>query len=230
MKFDQLYSSSSGNLYLATAANGRRLMIECGVTWPKLQKALNYDLSGIVGCFVSHSHADHSKAVRDVMKAGIDVFASAGTFDALGIENERRAKVITNLTITSFGEVFRVKSVATNHDVAESMGFVVECDDEYLLFATDTAYITQRFELLFSIIAIECSYDREILQRCVESGDINEEVAKRLLSSHMSKNAAMTYLEKFCDLSKCREIHLLHCSGDNLDKDQAVIDFQKKDS
>ena len=35
-------SSSTRNLYCITAANGQRLLVECGVTWAKLQKALNY--------------------------------------------------------------------------------------------------------------------------------------------------------------------------------------------
>ena len=34
---------------------------------------------------LSHSHADHSKAVKDVMKTGIDVYTSQGTIDALGL-------------------------------------------------------------------------------------------------------------------------------------------------
>lgn len=228
MQFDQLYSSSSGNLYMVTAANGKRLMIECGVTWYKLQQALNYDLSGIVGCLCSHEHKDHSKAVKDVMQAGIDVFTSEATFESQHLLRHRRAKVVKDKTVISFGTNFQVRVFSINHDAAEPLGFVIKCDNECLLFATDTSHINQRFKWPFNIIAIECSYDKDILMKRVEAGDINEEVAKRLLTSHMEKREAMRYLDQFCNLSKCREIHLLHMSGDNIDKAQAKKDFEKK--
>ncbi|MCK5127221.1 MAG: hypothetical protein KAR42_13285, partial [candidate division Zixibacteria bacterium] len=98
----------------------------------------------------------------------------------------------------------------------------------YMLFATDTAFIRQRFNTPFSIIAIECSYDKDVLQNRVESGDINETLAKRLLTSHMEKQVALKYLTDYCDLSKCREIHLLHLSRENIDKDKAKKDFERK--
>jgi len=229
MRFERLYSSSMSNLYIVTAANGKRLLIECGVTWPKLQKALNYDLTGIEACLLSHSHKDHSKAVIDVMGSGIDVYSSAGTFASLQLEKHRRIKPVADKTLVRL-DSFDVLCFATNHDAAEPLGYCVRDKDasEYLLFATDTSHITQRFATAFNIIAIECSYDISILQERVEAKTINEELAKRLLSSHMEKQRAIEYLEKFCDLSKCREIHLLHMSGDNIDKEQTKIDFEKR--
>ncbi len=226
MKFEQIYSSSSGNLYMVTAANGKRLMIECGVTWSKLQKALNYDLSGIVGCLVSHEDQDHCKAIKEVVQAGIDVYMSLGTAEALKTTG-RRIHCTTGagkFHLSSFDVTF----YNSNHDAKQPMLFVIKCDDEYILFATDTAYIKQRFLWRFSIIAIGCNYDKDILQRRVAAKDINEEVAKRLLTSHMEKQEVMRYLDEFCDLSKCREIHLLHMSGDNINKAQAKKDFEKR--
>ncbi|MDO8302889.1 MAG: MBL fold metallo-hydrolase, partial [Sedimentisphaerales bacterium] len=75
MQAKQHYSSSAGNLYEITAANGKRLIIDPGVKWPKIQKALGYNLPGIEAAFVSHCHKDHAAAVKDAIKAGIDVYA-----------------------------------------------------------------------------------------------------------------------------------------------------------
>lgn len=227
MTFDQLYSSSTGNLYMVTASNGKRLMIDPGVTWSKLQKALNYDLSGIVGCLLSHEHLDHSRAVKDVMKAGIDVFASAGTFGTQWISG-RRTKIIKDKDVIEFGADFRVRAFATNHDAAEPLGFVVRTPDEYLLFASDTSHITQRFKIPFSIIAIECSYNKEYLAKKVDLKEVNETFAKRLLTSHMEEKEAMRYLAEFCDLSKCKEIHLLHMSADTINKERVKKEFESK--
>ncbi|MDD5503321.1 MAG: MBL fold metallo-hydrolase [Candidatus Thermoplasmatota archaeon] len=226
MKFIQHYSGSEANLYEIVAANGKRLLIECGCVWRKLQKTLQFNLSGIEGCLVSHSHKDHCKAVRDVAKAGIDVYCSHGTFDALGLDSIRRIGVVPENTLIRL-KSFEVLTFATNHDCEGSLGFVVreKATNEFLLFATDTSHITQQFMYPFSIIALECSYDRNMLQERVDKGTINETLAKRLLTSHMEIQNSVKYIADFCDLSKCVEIHLLHLSGENIDKQFAVKTF-----
>lgn len=226
MTFEQLYSGSDGNLYVVTNDNGKRLLIECGVTWKKIQRALCYDLSGIVGCVVSHEHKDHCKAIREVMRAGIDVYVSEGTFGALGLINERRAKVLEQLKGVWIEPAFKIFPFSIIHDAQEPFGFILQVDGEYLLYATDTAYIKQRFTMPFSIIAIECSYDITVLQRMIDEEKINEEVAKRLLTSHMEKKQTIRYLREFCDLSKCREIHLLHMSSDNIDREKVKKEIE----
>lgn len=228
MTFTQLFSSSFGNLYTVTAANGRRLLLECGVAWPKMQKALDYDLSNIDACLLTHEHADHSKAVKDVMRAGIDVYASEGTFDALGIIDSRKAMVVMGDIRFDAGYGFEVICFRINHDAQDPHGYIVReaGTSEYILFVPDASHINQRFDIKFSIIAIGCNYDIKILQHRVDTQDINESLAKRLLTSHMEKQETMRYLSEFCDLSRCREIHLLHMG--NIDKQQAKADFEKR--
>lgn len=189
-------------------------------------KKINHDLRGVEGCLLTHEHKDHSKSIDYILKAGIDVYASKGTLDFLGIKN-RRAKIVDNGCLIRLNG-FQVYVFDTNHDAAEPLGCIVRADNEFLLFVTDTSHITQRFKYPFSIIAIECSYDKKILQHRVDTNDIHEEVAKRLLTSHLEKSETLRYLREFCDLSKCREINFLHCSGDNLDKRKTKEEFEKK--
>ncbi len=231
MKFIQHYSGSSGNLYEIISNNGDRLIIDPGVTWKKLQTALKHDLSNIVGALCSHNHSDHSKSVREVMRAGIDVYASAGTIFALGIENERRARHVTGTRRHAWcipGGGFEITCFDVHHDAEEPLLFTIECDDDWMLFATDTNHITQRFKIPFDIIAIECSYDKDILEERMDTNDIDEALAKRLLNSHTEKQNTMRYLTDYCDLSKCREIHLLHMSRDNIDAEKTRKEFQEK--
>jgi phosphoribosyl 1,2-cyclic phosphodiesterase len=229
MTFESYYSSSTSNLYIVTAPSGRRLLIEAGTTWARLEKKIGYELKSIAACLVSHEHADHSKAVPDVMKAGIDVYGSAGTFEAIGVNGQRRARTIEDKTLVRLDE-FEFLAFRTNHDAAEPLGFVIRdrVANEYLLFATDTSHIRQRFNLKFSIIALECSYDKDILQERVDTNDINETVAQRLLSSHQEKSVAIRYIAAFCDTSRCREIHLLHTSRDNLNLKRTKKHFQAR--
>jgi len=222
LKFKQLHSGSSGNLYTLTASNGKRLLIEAGVVWSKLQKSLDFDLSGFEGCVISHAHEDHSKSMQRVMQS-MDVYASTHTFESQDLLNHHRSKVISSGDTRSIGS-FQVFAFEAYHDVP-TLGFVIYCDGEYLLFVTDSSHITHKFNYPFSIIAIECSFDKAILTKRVADKDIHESLAKRLWNSHMEKSNTLAYIRDKCNLEKCREIHLLHMSGDNLDKNKTQEEF-----
>jgi phosphoribosyl 1,2-cyclic phosphodiesterase len=225
MKFHKYYSSSRGNLYVVEAANGRRLLVDPGVTWSRLQKALDFDLSNIAGCLVTHEHKDHSKAIRDVLSSGIDVYASEGTVKGIDefLCSHRRIHLLCDRERFAIDETFEGFPFSVHHDAAEPLGFIIreksgngDGRDEHLLFITDTSHVTQRFGVAFDIIAICCSYDKAALKARVDSGDINETFAKRLLTSHMERAVTVRYVRDFCVLDKCREIHLLHASRDNV--------------
>jgi len=225
MKFQSYYSSSTANFYTVTAANGQRILVECGCTWKKLQKALGCDLSNIVGCLLTHEHKDHSKAIEDVLQAGIDVYASAGTFEALSVVH-RKAHAIDVLKGIKIADTFRIFPFEVNHDAAQTFGFIVQADGESLLFVTDTSHIKQKFGLAFSIITVCCGYDGAVLRDRVERGSINEEFAKRLLDSHMEKEVTKSYIRDCCCTDKCTEIWLLHMSGNNIDQKKTREEFE----
>ena len=48
-------SGSSGNCYLANI-NGTQILLECGLPFKAIQKALNFKLSLIEACLVTHEH------------------------------------------------------------------------------------------------------------------------------------------------------------------------------
>lgn len=55
MQLTCLGSGSDGNCYLLESKD-EILVIECGCSLKEVKKALNFDLSKIVGCFISHVH------------------------------------------------------------------------------------------------------------------------------------------------------------------------------
>lgn len=238
ISFEQKYSGSSGNLYTLEESNGQRILIETGVAWGLLQKAIDYKIGNIEGAFVSHgAHLDHSKSLLNVMGAGIDCYSAKESFLRFGTEEEllrwHHAKIVENKTVVRLPS-FDVFCFETHHDCEGAIGFCIKgkISNEYLLFAIDTCRISQSFLYEFSIVAIECSFDRKILESRVNDSDadlaargmtrINESLANRLLSSHQSLDGVIDYLKNQCNLKKCREIHLLHCSKENLDKQAAV--------
>lgn len=62
------------------------LLIECGVSWKKLQKLTGFGVSGIAGCLISHEHKDHAGCYEQLIRSGVPVYASRGTGGGSGCE------------------------------------------------------------------------------------------------------------------------------------------------
>ncbi len=211
--FTVLASSSKGNCYHVTDGS-TPLLLECGIPFKEIQRKLNFQLSGISGLLVTHEHKDHSKAVADMMKAGIDCYMSQGTAQAIALSGHR-IKAINAKESFNIGS-WKILPFDTQHDAAEPLGFLlVNQAGEKLLFATDTYYTQYKFVGL-THIAIECNYAIDILNANVESGLVLPAMKERTLQSHFSLANVKEFL-KANDLSKVGEIHLLHLSGDNSD-------------
>jgi len=217
-----LASGSKGNAYHIT--DGRSpLLLEVGITWKQIQQGLNFKTSELAGCLISHEHQDHCKAVRDVMRAGIDCYMSQGTADALGLSGHRIRQVqarkqfhVGTWTILPF---------ETQHDAAEPLGFLLaNKDGDKLLYATDTFYIRYRFRGLTHLM-IETNYSLDILRENMAAGLVAPELKNRLLKSHMSLETCKEFL-KANDLSRVQEIWLIHMSDGNADADRFKREIQ----
>ena len=160
---------------------------------------------------------DHSKAVKDIMHAGIDCYISAGTAEALGLSGHR-------VHIIKAKQQFRIGTWAilpfeTQHDAAEPLGFLLANQDgERLLYATDTYFIRYRFANL-NVIAVECNYSLDILKRNVDAGTVPKELKSRIMKSHFSLENVKKFLQAN-DLGKVQEIWLLHMSNGNSDSER----------
>ena len=208
MKFESYASSSAGNVY-AVSDRETLLLLECGLTYKKLQKAVGFDLSKFAACLVSHCHSDHSKSVKELISRGMPVYMSSGTAEALGLEGA----ALDAAMCTEHGKQLSVGSIdivpfATFHDAKEPQGFLLRsrADGDVLVFATDTVNLQYRFPGV-NILAIEANYDKYILERSQRP----EKVKKRIQNTHMEIDVLCDYLRSL-DLSECREIYLLHLS------------------
>ncbi len=202
--FESLASSSQGNVYIVSDAE-TRILLECGLSKKKLQQSVGFRLTDFAACLVSHEHKDHSKAVADMIAAGIPAYMSQGTADALELEQ---------VSIIRHGEQFTVGSIdivpfTTFHDAAEPLGFLFKSrvDEDVLAFATDTVNLAYCFPGL-NILAIEANFAQDILDRAEK---MPEKTRHRISNSHMEISTLCRYLEAL-NLSECREIYLLHLS------------------
>ncbi|MCQ2010573.1 MBL fold metallo-hydrolase [Sporolactobacillus sp. STSJ-5] len=209
-----LASGSSGNAYKITDGH-TLLLLEAGINYKGIQIGFDFHMSQVAGCLVTHEHGDHSKAIKDVIRKGaIDVYASKGTFSKLGIAGHR-VKPVEARKQFQLG-TWTIMPFDVQHDVSEPLGYLLANQSgEKLLFATDTYYIRYKFNNL-SHIMVECNYSLDILDQNILDGRIPQVMRRRLIRSHFSLDNVKDFL-KANDLSRVREIWLLHLSNNNSD-------------
>lgn len=211
-------SSSRGNCYKLTSG-GSSLLLECGLPWAQIRRALNFKTTDLDGCLVSHHHKDHSRAAVDVLKAGIDLYATQPAFDAMEIPGpHHRFHPLTYRLAINIGP-WLVMAFEAVHDAPGTAGFwITDADGDKLVFLTDSAFSYYTFPGT-SIYMIEANFSETILQRNVEAGLIDAARARRVRENHMSIERVLEMLASN-DLSRCRQILLLHGSDGNSDSAQ----------
>lgn len=222
MELRIINSDSDGNAYILKANNGAVLLIELGTKFDEIMEALDYKIDQVVCALVTHEHGDHSKAVKEAMRRGIDVWATKGTLDALGANRRgtttemvigHRACELEPMVQYRRGD-FTIVAFPVEHDATEPVGFLIhhpECG--MLLFATDTSALNYRFPGLENIL-IEANYDSDILDDKTEMGFLPMAARERLLNSHFGLGQAIGFILDQ-DISRVRNIVLLHLSARN---------------
>lgn len=224
MEITVIASSSAGNCYKINDGV-TTLLIECGIPIKKIKEALNYSLSEVEGCLVSHEHGDHAKASKDILRAGIDLYTSKGTAEALGLSHHRlsllKAKIgrrIGSFSVTPFD---------VRHDANEPLGFQILSLEtgEKLVFITDTYYVKYKFKGMTHLM-IECNYDQDVLDKRVKDGTLDPSLRNRIRKSHMSLQQVKEML-KANDLSNLKAIYLIHLSDKNSDEKKMKKEVQE---
>lgn len=215
IQFRPLASSSAGNCYHVT--DGRtELLIEAGIRFTDIRKALDFRVTRLAGVLISHEHMDHSRAAADLAKAGVDVYASAGTIAARGLTGHR-IKVVEPKRQFDIG-TWTIMPFDVEHDAEQPLGFLLaNRDGEKLVFITDSYYCRYTFSGL-THIAIEANYSLRILDENIAAGRVHPAMRPRLLRSHFSLENVLDFL-RANDLSIVQEVHLLHLSDNNSDEE-----------
>lgn len=224
IEFMPLASGSSGNAYFADDGK-TKLLLDAGIPYRQIQIGSGFKMRDIAGAFVTHCHGDHSKAMKDLAKYGTDVYASGGTLRACGLFGHRfhSVRALEQITVGTWD----ILPFDVQHDAPEPLGFLftTRTTGEKLLYFTDTYFIKYRFSGL-SVIACECNYSTEALQRSVAAGYISPAMAPRLFRSHMSLEHLKDMLNAN-DLSNLQQIFLLHLSDNNSDEQQIKTEIER---
>ncbi len=216
MELKIIGTGSSGNAYVLENEK-EALLIEAGIRFSEIKKALDFNVQKVAGCIVSHSHGDHAKSINDVMKAGINVYASPDTYSNCGIMINHKTHFLYQGATYSIGG-FKILPFEVKHDV-HCLGFLISHEDcGKVLFLTDTYYCEYKFKDLNNII-IEANYCKDIIDRKFGPDSKMEFLRNRILRSHFSIAHCKEMLSAN-DLSKVNNIVLIHLSDSNSDERQ----------
>lgn len=212
MQVDCIGTGSSGNAYIIRTLNDA-ILLDAGLPYRVIQQKSGFTMHLIKAAFITHEHGDHAKAVKDLLRNGINTYMSGGTAEALGVD--------FNPFVDCFhecGRYYPLKNSAirwgmfhVDHDAEEPVGFVFNFTDtgERLVYITDTYDCPNVFRGLTHIM-IECNFDDETMI----SSSIDDSRKKRVVDHHMSLKKCLEFLGRQ-DLSRVVVIYLLHMSSDN---------------
>lgn len=223
MEIKPLASGSKGNAYIISDGV-TALLLDAGIPLKEIMIGCDFRLSSLSGCLITHSHMDHCKADKDLIKRAVPIFTSMGTIKARNLGFG--ATVVEDRKPVVIG-TFKVLPFNVEHDAPEPLGFMIEslATKEKLLYFTDTYYLKYKFSGLTQIMG-ECNYSKAAMDRAVDEGRLHVDLAKRLYKSHMSLETFLEFL-KANDISKVKQIYLLHMSDTNGEEERFKREVQE---
>ena len=94
MKLIVINSNSAGNAY-ALDTGKEILLLESGCKMADVKRAIDFRISDVVGCLVTHEHGDHAKYSVEYAKFGVEVY---GVTD-IGVKKNYRGRTDIAYTI-----------------------------------------------------------------------------------------------------------------------------------
>ena len=216
MKVKVLSSGSrDGNCTWIKTSDGLNILFDVGISFKKIQKYLKGNLPDFA--FVTHEHHDHANltAILTLLSRGTKVIMTRGTKSALGLEDHHN---LIKVDTTTGGNI---QVFDTIHDAAEPAAFCLDIDGERIYYITDTQKIT--FPIIGATrLIVEANHSEARLAL----SKIEDWRKERIRHTHLSIENLISTL-KTTDLSKCREIHLIHVSSENGDAAEFEADLKQ---
>ena len=219
LKFSILSSGSGGNsVYIE--ADGKRILIDAGLSEKKLSQRMAHidrSLNGLDAVFATHEHTDHIRGIGPLLrKHQLSLYTTEGTYKRAchslgklpGFTPIRAGQPV------EFGELI-VEPYATPHDAEESVAFVIHYRGLRLGIATDlgkvTAEVTSKLQKLDALL-IESNHDVDML----DAGPYPWVTKRRIKSDvgHLSNEACGEILSSVKH-SGLRLVVLMHMSETN---------------
>lgn len=200
-------TGSTGNAY-AIVDDEDILLIECGVPWKKILKMIDYRLSDVRGCLMSHRHIDHSLCYKKLMESGVPIYTNDETVEYFEVTSGELMTGLPEKRTINLENKFEITPFYVPHDDVPNYAFIIELSNgSRLLYATDFLLLPYRFKKMrLNHLLIECNHNDELV-------DKNEVKFEHSLRGHSSLSVVKEIIRanKTSDL---QNIALCHLSED----------------
>lgn len=172
-----------------------------------------YRLEDISAVLITHDHSDHTAGLRFLKD--IPMFAGEGTYD---MDESGYLEPYNHYDIAGF----RVFTLPTSHDAENPLGFVIEDDEEKLVYMTDTGYVSEN-NLKHMQNADYYIFESNHNVRMLLATNRPYELKQRILGDegHLSNEDSAYYLTQ-CIGDKTKEIVLAHLSQEANTEEKAL--------
>lgn len=176
LKFISFGSGSSGNCYyLSNEEKSEAILIDAGVGIRRLKrfaKEYEIDLKTVKGIIITHDHADHVKAITNLInELHIFVYTTEKIFR--GINSNYTVKNIDSANVVFINKdeeftigSFQITAFQIPHDSTENVGYEIKYNNRTFTIMTDvgmsTDIIKQRINKA-NYLVLEANYDEEML-------------------------------------------------------------------
>lgn len=218
MKFALLASGSKGNCCLIKHKD-TNIVIDCGTTRKYLKgcfERVKYDPLQSDAILITHTHSDHVSQMK--------LFDPIQTYATQDIATNH----LHNISPFDQFEVkdFRITVLPMSHDCEGTVGYVIESEDEKMVYVTDTGYIKEEVKEYIKdadYYVFESNHDIEMLmqtnrpiflkQRIINDyGHLCNDDCANIVTSVMGTNT--------------KEIVLAHISQEGNTRDMALTTFK----
>jgi phosphoribosyl 1,2-cyclic phosphodiesterase len=217
VELQSLVSGSSGNSCLVRDAR-TAVLVDAGISCRRLEvmfRDLSVDPCSLQAIILTHEHSDHARGMAQlVARFGLPVYASAGTFRALGSPANVDWRQLRGGQITSIGSI-DVIPVDVPHDAAEPFVYRFQSDHFSAAIATDFGSSTDAIYDAFrdlDLLVLEANHDEDWLWR----GSYPWSLKKRVASDqgHISNETCGQILARL-GIRAPRSVWLAHLSAQN---------------
>lgn len=222
MKVSVLSSGSKGNCtYVET--NNHKILIDIGTSCLYVEKSLKsigVEPNEIDIVLITHAHIDHVNGLKVFSKKyNPQVYIS----DKILKESNLNIEKISNEEEINIDSDIKIKSIRLSHDVTDIKGYVIEENDESMVYITDTGYINEKnFEYIKNknLYVFESNHD---IEKLMNNPKYPHHTKIRILSDkgHLSNKDSAYYLSKLIG-NNTHHIILAHLSEQNNTEDLAL--------
>ena len=149
-------SGSTGNCHILQH-DDEFLLLDAGVHVSSIKKALNYNVTGIAGCIVTHHHADHAMSVSKLRMMGVKVYRP---YEHFGGRINMGGFNVNPIPMSNDG-----KWLHTNGDGTECPIYaaIISVDGKKILYMTDVEYTPYSFRKQnLQTMILGCNYEDDV--------------------------------------------------------------------